>query len=112
MIWILSVETQRVHRKIFIHYVFTSQNRSGGEKSEFFWVRISANEQQLDHIVIHEKLLAAKFFKALFVALVKPNYQAKVTQPWRWRRRQIIYSSIFLTSMKMQFETCNIWAGD
>ena len=50
MIWILSVETQRVHRKIFIHYVFTSQNRSGGEKSEFFWVRISANEQQLDHI--------------------------------------------------------------
>ena len=51
MIWILSVETQRVHRKIFIHYVFTSQNRSGGEKSEFSWVRISANEQQLDHIV-------------------------------------------------------------
>ena len=50
MIWILSVETQRVHRKIFIHYVFTSQNRSGGEKSEFFWVRISANEQQLDHM--------------------------------------------------------------
>ena len=50
MIWILSVETQRVHRKIFIHYVFTSQNRSGGEKSEFSWVRISANEQQLDHI--------------------------------------------------------------
>ena len=43
MIWILSVETQRVHRKIFIHYVFTSRNRSGGEKSEFFWVRISAN---------------------------------------------------------------------
>ena len=52
MIWILSVETQRVHRKIFIHYVFTSQNRSGGEKSEFFWVRISANEQQLDHVLI------------------------------------------------------------
>ena len=50
MIWILSVETQRVHRKIFIHYVFTSRNRSGGEKSEFFWVRISANEQQLDHM--------------------------------------------------------------
>ena len=51
MIWILSVETQRVHRKIFIHYVFTSQNRSGGEKSEFSRVRISANEQQLDHML-------------------------------------------------------------
>ena len=50
MIWILSVETQRVHRKIFIRYVLTSRNRSGGEKSEFFWVRISANEQQLDHL--------------------------------------------------------------
>ena len=48
MIWILSVETRRVHRNIFIRFVFTKQNRSGGEKSEFFWVRISANEQQLD----------------------------------------------------------------
>ena len=57
MIWILSVETRRVHRKIFIRCVFTSQNRSGGEKSEFFWVKISANEQQLDHIGFEVRLL-------------------------------------------------------
>ena len=61
MIWILSVETQRVHRKIFIHYVFTSQNRSGGEKSEFFWVRISANEQQLDHMLLYQVLKVLLF---------------------------------------------------
>ena len=40
MIWILSVETQRVHRKIFIHYVFTSQKKVGWWKK---WIFLGQN---------------------------------------------------------------------